>query len=158
MAAFESIVEIGAGTAFFSLAFHRQLKASKTYACDISDIMTDWVTENITRKYPNITAVKTSENTVPLDSGIADLVFMIALHHELENPLLILKESYRMLRPGGKVFIIDWKKEEMQQGPPLGIRCLPEEVKDQLTESHFKDVEMFTELSKHFFVIGTKNL
>jgi len=150
------IVEIGAGTAFFSIAFHRQLKPSTTYACDISDIMIAWIKENVTPTHPNIIAINNRENSVPLDSGIADLVFMIALHHELDNPPTILDESYRLLKPGGKIFIVDWKKEDMNEGPPLAIRCLPEQIKGQLMESKFNDVSIFTELPKHFFIIGKK--
>lgn len=154
----EVIVEIGAGTAFFSLALHNQLKSSKTYACDISDIMISWIKENITPEHPDIIPVKNSETSVPLDDGIADLVFMIALHHELDDPALILKESYRLLKPGGKIFIVDWKKEEMNQGPPADIRCLTEQIKDQLIRYQFKDIHIFNEMVKHFLVTGEKAL
>jgi ubiquinone/menaquinone biosynthesis C-methylase UbiE len=150
------IVEIGAGTAFFSIAFHRQLKASTTYACDISDIMIAWIKKNVTPIHPNIIAIKNRENSVPLDSGFADLVFMIVLHHELDNPPMILDESYRILKPGGKIFIVDWKKEDMNEGPPPKIRYLPEQIKDQLMKSQFNDVCIFNELPKHSLIIGKK--
>jgi len=152
----ETIVEIGAGTAFFSTAFHEQLRPVTTYACDISDIMVAWIKENVTPKNPKIIAVKNNENSVPLDSGIADLVFMIALHHELDSPTMILDESYRLLKPGGKIFIVDWKKEDMLQGPPLSIRCLPEQIKDQLLKSQFNNVNIHTDLPKHFLIVGDK--
>jgi SAM-dependent methyltransferase len=119
--------------------------------------MVDWIKENVTPNHPNIIAVKNNENSVPLDSGIADLVFMIALHHELDNPSLILDEAYRMLKPGGKIFIVDWKKEDMHQGPPVTIRCLPEQIKGQLIESKFNDVQVFSELPKHFLIVGEKH-
>lgn len=150
------LVEIGAGTAFFSLAFMKQAKASKVFACDISDVMIKWVQENITPEYPNIIPVKTEEDSVHLEDEIADIVFMINLHHELHNPNQIVSESWRLLKPGGKVFIVDWKKES-PTGPPIEIRCLPEQVKDQLEASGFKNVEYYNELPKHFLVIGEKD-
>lgn len=117
----KTIIEIGAGTAFFSVAFLKQFEPSKIYTCDVSDIMVDWMQKNISPDYPSIIPIKNQENAVPLNDNTADLVFMIALHHELDNPALILDEAYRLLEPGGKVLIVDWKKEEMSQGPPLSL-------------------------------------
>ena len=94
--------------------------------------MIKWMNENVSPKYPNIIPVKTEEHTVPLDDGIADLVFMINLHHELDNPSLTLEEANRILKPDGKIFVVDWKKKDMPEGPPVEIRCLPEQIKEQL--------------------------
>jgi ubiquinone/menaquinone biosynthesis C-methylase UbiE len=150
------LVEIGAGTAFFSLAFLRQADPAKIYACDISETMLNWMAENIAPQYPAIIPVKSAEASIPLADGIADLVFMITLHHELYNPDMILAESYRLLKPGGRIFIVDWKKEEMAEGPPTQIRCLATEVKEQLQRAGFKDIEICSEMPKHFLVIGRR--
>ena len=152
------LVEIGAGTAFFCIAFLRHAKPSKIYACDISEVMIDWVEENIVPKFPDITPVKTEGNSIPLGDAIADLVFMINLHHELDDPALTVEEAYRMLKPGGNIFIVDWKKEDMAEGPPTRIRCSPEDVKDQLVNSGFKHVRIFSELPKHFLLVGEKTI
>jgi len=153
----EVLVEIGAGTAFFSIAFRQYAKYSKIYACDVSEVMINWVKENVVQKFPNITPVKTEEHSIPLEDGIADLVFMINLHHELDNPSLTVKEAYRILKPGGNIFIIDWEKKNMAEGPPTKIRCLPEQVKEQLVNSEFIHVSIFSELPKHFLIVGKKD-
>jgi ubiquinone/menaquinone biosynthesis C-methylase UbiE len=149
-------VEIGAGTAFFSVAFLQKFEPSTLYACDLSELMIDWVKKNVSSKYPNIIPVKTEEHTVPLDDGIADLVFMINLHHELEEPYLSVVEAYRILKPNGKMFVVDWKKEDMPDGPPTNIRCLPEKVKEQMVSAGFKDVDIYNELQKHYLVVGRR--
>jgi len=150
------LVDIGAGTAFFSVAFLQYAKPSKIYACDVSEIMIGWVKENIVPKYPRIISIKSEEHSIPLDDAIADLVFMINLHHELEDPVLTIKEAYRLLKSGGNILIVDWKKEDMPEGPPTRIRCLPEEVMEQLTNAGFHEVKMVTELLKHFVLTGKK--
>jgi ubiquinone/menaquinone biosynthesis C-methylase UbiE len=116
------IVEIGAGTAFFSIAFLQLIKPMKIYACDVSEAMIDWIKENVAPKYPKIIPMQTEESSVTLDDETADLVIMINLHHESDNPSLILAESYRILKPGGTVFVVDWKKKDMDEGPPTHIK------------------------------------
>ena len=150
------LVEIGAGTAFFCIAFLQHAKPSKVYACDISEVMTNWVKENVVPKFPEITSVKTEEYSIPLDDEIADVVFMINLHHELDNPSLTIEEAYRILKPNGNIFVVDWKKKDMEDGPPVQIRCVPERVKEQLVISGFKEVNVFNELPKHFLLVGEK--
>ncbi|WP_163340388.1 class I SAM-dependent methyltransferase [Desulfopila sp. IMCC35008] len=153
----EVFVEIGAGTAFFCIAFLDHFKPEKIYACDISTVMLTWIRENVTPHYPEIIPVQTTENSVPLDDNTADLVFMINLHHELDDPSRSLTESYRLLKPGGKICILDWKKEEMTEGPPEKIRCHPEHVNEQLDKSGFKIIQISKELPKHFLVVGEKH-
>ena len=151
------LVEIGAGTAFFSIAFLQYANPSKIYACDVSEVMINWIKENVVQNFPNITPVKTEEHSIPLDDGIADLVFMINLYHELDNPTLIVKEAYRILKPSGNIFIVDWEKKNMAEGPPTQIRCLPEQVKKQLVNSGFINVNIFNGLPKHFLLVGQKD-
>ena len=156
MAKPEVLVDIGAGTAFFSIAFLERLNPSTIYACDYSDIMIGWMKKNVSPVYPDIIPVKNEESLVPLDDQIADLVYMITLHHELENPSRMLEESYRILKPGGKFFIVDWKKKEMSEGPPVKIRYVPEQVREQMINSGFSGIFIYDELPKHFLVVGDK--
>ncbi len=151
------LLEIGAGTAFFSVAFLQLAKPSKMYACDVSGVMLNWVHEHIVPNFPGIIPVQSEENSIPLADEIADVVFTINLHHELDNPALILAEAFRTLKPGGTVFIVDWKKQSMAEGPPTDIRCAPEQVMEQLLNAGFKNMDVFDELPKHFLLVGKKD-
>jgi len=150
-------IEIGAGTAFFSVAFLQFANPAKIYACDVSEVMINWILENIVPKFPHIIPIKTEEYSIPLADATADLLYMINLHHELDNPALTLEEAYRLLKPGGNIFIVDWKKQDMNEGPPTKIRCLPEQLREQLLDAGFKNVHIFSELSKHFLLVAEKD-
>ncbi len=155
----DTLIDIGTGTGLFSVQFLKLLEVGKrrVFACDISDVMLSWIEENLCLEYPGINPVKMQENAVPLDSGIADLVFMINLHHELENPVEMLKESFRLLKDGGKMLIVDWKKADMSHGPPVHLRYSPEDVEKELLLAGFSGIIRFDELPKHFMVIAEKN-
>jgi ubiquinone/menaquinone biosynthesis C-methylase UbiE len=152
----EVFVDIGAGTGFFCVPFVKYLKNGKIFACDTSAIMIEWMTANICPQYPDIIPLQMPESAVPLEDGIADLVSMINLHHELDNPQAILEESYRILKKNGALFIVDWKKEEMAEGPPLHIRYTAEQVQDQVASAAFDNVRIFNDMSKHFLVVAEK--
>lgn len=147
------LIDIGAGTGFFSIPFVQYTHNGKVYAADISEVMIQWMEENIVKKYPNIVPLKMEENVVPLKKSVADIVYMILLHHELDNPENILKESFRLLKEHGKIGIVDWVKKEMPQGPPMHIRCVPEDIKTQLMRVGFTQVEIDYNMSDNFFLI-----
>jgi len=154
----ETIVDIGAGTGFFAKAFVPFLKkesdAGRVFACDISDTMLSWINEHICPEFPAIHPVKMTETAVPLADGTADLVYMINLHHELESPEAILGESHRLLTERGVLFLADWKKEDMSQGPPRHRRCRTADVADQVKQARFAGVRVFEDLPRHFLIVA----
>lgn len=151
------LIDIGAGTGFFALLFSKKMKKGKVYACDISDELLAWMNDNLPVESKGIVIpVKMEEISVPLPDGTADLVYMINLHHELEEPLRILEESHRLLKKGGKLMIIDWKKEETPEGPPLELRVMEETIRSQIRNCGFSDITSYADLPFHNFLIGEK--
>lgn len=152
----EIIFDIGAGTGFFSVQLAKYFPTSKIYACDISPAMLNWMSENITPGHEKINVHLMEENQIPFEDSTGDLLFMINLHHELDDPELMLSECHRVLKPGGHILIADWKKEDMPMGPPTDIRCKPENISEQLKNAGFKNISVNTQLEKHFVVVGEK--
>lgn len=150
------LVDIGAGTGLFSVAFADYLPQGKIFACDTSEVMIRWMNEQIVPRHPRIVPLQTTETAIPLADTLADLVVMINLHHELDAPEALLREAWRILRDGAAILIVDWKKTAMAEGPPESIRCRPEQVKDQLVAAGFDEVQRFDDLKKHFLVIARK--
>ena len=151
------LVEIGAGTGFIALQFLRHLPVGSICACDISDQLLAWLGEHLPEEARGrVIPMKMSETEVPLAGGIADLVYMVNLHHELEDPPGILGEALRLLRPGGKVAVVDWKKAPTPEGPPLEIRFAAEEIVAQMRGAGFARVAAHPLLEHHHLVIGEK--
>ncbi|MDA3780272.1 MAG: class I SAM-dependent methyltransferase [Bacteroidales bacterium] len=150
------IIDLGAGTGFFSAAFAEIYKQSRVYACDISVIMVNWMKENISPKYENIIPLKMEDNSVPLNTGIADFLFMINLHHELDSPEKTLNECFRLLKHKGKIAISDWKKEKTEHGPSIELRYSPNKIKEQLLVAGFTKINIHTELQNNYLITGEK--
>jgi len=151
------LIDIGAGTGFFALLFSEKMKKGKVYACDISDEMLSWMEDNLPPESKGkVIPVKMEESSVPLFDNMADLVYMINLHHELEQPQKVLREALRLLRRGGKLLIVDWKKEQTPEGPPLEIRVTEEAIQSQMLKAGFRDIIKYAVLPYHHFLVGEK--
>jgi ubiquinone/menaquinone biosynthesis C-methylase UbiE len=152
-----TVVDIGAGTGVFAVLFSRKMNGGRMYACDVSDIMVEWMNDNLPRELKDsVIPVQMEESSVPLPDGIADLVYTINLHHELDEPEEIAREAYRLLRKGGSLAVIDWKKEETPEGPPLSIRVTAKTIEEQMRAAGFSQVKDHPILAFHIFVTGKK--
>jgi SAM-dependent methyltransferase len=63
------------------------------------------------------------------ESGSVCLVLLFNILH-IEDPVSLLKEAHRALRPGGTVAVIHWNHDiGTPRGPPLEIRPRPEQCR-----------------------------
>ena len=153
----KTVVDLGAGVGVFSIPFSRNIPAGTVFACDLSAEMLQHLEEALQAEaVENVVPVKTGEVAVPLDGGIADVVFMVNLHHEFDAPAESLRECRRLLRPGGLVAVIDWKPQETPSGPPLHVRVTPETVQKQLRGAGFEDVHSHDLLPHHYLITSRR--
>jgi ubiquinone/menaquinone biosynthesis C-methylase UbiE len=151
-----TLVDIGTGTGLFAEAFLKLLPEAKCYALDIMQEVIDWIKDNReTYKAGRLIAQLMYESRIPLEDNIADFLFMITLHHELEKPVELMKECSRILKPKGKLLIADWTKDALD-GPPRHHRIEPLLAISHLELAGFKDIAVF-HASKSLFCVGAKN-
>ena len=123
------IADLGCGTGFFSIPVARRVK--KVFALDIQEEMLDILREKIKKeKITNIEVILSGESYIPLSDKSVDILLMANVFHELEDKLSLLKEVKRVLKINGRLMIIDWKKIEMDFGPPFQERLYEKEVID----------------------------
>lgn len=144
------IVEIGAGTGLFAGRFAAMAPDATVFAVDIEPVMIEWMREH----RPEVTVgrvvpVLSDETHVPLDDGLADLVVMINLHHELADPASTYAEARRVLRPGGQVLLVDWAPIETPKGPPQQVRASAEDLAGRLAAAGFMAVTVHPPLPWH---------
>jgi ubiquinone/menaquinone biosynthesis C-methylase UbiE len=73
---------------------------------------------------------------IPLPDASIDTVLMTTVFHDLlrnSSGDVALGEIVRILKPGGKLAILEFKKIPDSPGPPLDIRLSPEEVEKKLS-------------------------
>lgn len=128
--------DLGCGTGFFTVPASSRVR--KVYALDIQPEMLAILRDKIqTLGITNTDLILSKEASLPLPDHTIDMLFMADVFHELEDRGAILKEIERILAPGGKMVILDWKKVEMEQGPPLHERLSETEVSSICTAAGF---------------------
>lgn len=107
------IADIGAGTGFYSLLFAKAVGATgNVFAVDITE---DFIF-NINRRakeqnLKNIHAVLSNQKDMLLAPQSIDLAFVCATYHHFEYPQTMLASIHNALRPGGKLVIIDFRRQ-----------------------------------------------
>ena len=87
----------------------------------------------------------------------ADIVFFGIVLHDFSDPLRVLANARRMLKPTGRLVNLDWKKEPMELGPPLRIRFSKSEAVKLIEGASFR-IEAVTEVGPyHYMVIATRS-
>lgn len=112
------IADLGAGEGTLSQLMAQ--KARHVIAVDNSDQMVGYGRNLAVEHGLNNLEYRLGDiEEIPISDGEVDLaVFSQALHHATE-PLKALKEAYRILRPGGRVVILDLRQHRFTQARTL---------------------------------------
>ena len=148
--------DFGCGSGGWAIPLARILEEGKVYAIDLleeplSALRSKIRTENIV----NIEVVKADvEKTIlRLLANSADIILMTNLLFQTKNKDGVFAESLRILKPGGKLLVIDWS-EDAALGPK--VRITPEAVNELAKKFGFKPADEFDAGSHHFGLIFEK--
>lgn len=141
----ESVADVGAGPGFFSVPAAKMVgEGGRIYAVDMQEPML-WALQArlLEEGLSNVLPVLSLETLIPLPSSSVDLLLLVNTLHELEEDHT-LAEAHRLLRPAGRMGLVDWKKEPMEHGPPVEHRLSLAEAQSRLERNGFagKEVEV----------------
>src|SRR5665647_217520 len=124
------IADFGCGYGTFTIPAARII-SGVIYAFDIEPEMIEILQRKA--KAASLSNVKVILRDFVSDgSGLSDAsvnyVFLFNILH-IEKPEVLLKESYRILKLGGKVGIVHWNYDPTTpRGPPMAVRPRPEQL------------------------------
>jgi len=107
-----AVADIGSGTGFFSLLLAKDVAPNgQVYAVDISPTFV----ENTVRRaneqgLHNVRGVIGTPHSTSLPDAAVDLAFLCDTYHHFEYPQDMLQSIHRAIRPGGTLFVIDYRK------------------------------------------------
>jgi ubiquinone/menaquinone biosynthesis C-methylase UbiE len=107
--------DFGSGSGGWIIPLAKKLEEGKIYAIDIleeplSALRAKTKLEKILNVETIQSNVEAKNGSTLLDSS-CDLVLMTNLLFECEDKKLVLEEGKRVLKKGGKILVVDWKKD-----------------------------------------------
>ena len=150
-----TVLDIGAGVGYVTLPFAKNYPSAKIYGCDILEGMVGLLARDATdRGLVNLETILMQPNCVPLPDGIADVIVMAQLHHELDEPEALMAECHRLLNSRGTVAVVDWTDEDNGRSPAKGRRVPEATIRSHLSGAGFKDLGSHQVYEFHQFITG----
>lgn len=149
-------VDFGSGSGGWAIPLAKKLEDGKVYAIDILEEPLSALRSRIKlEKIFNIEPIKADvEKTSRLTSESCDLVLMSNLLFQVEDIKKVLEEGKRVLKGGGKILVVDWKKDASLG--PEGKRVSAEEVKEMAEKLNLKLEKEFEAGLYHWALILIK--
>ncbi|MGC2788969.1 MAG: class I SAM-dependent methyltransferase [Thermoplasmata archaeon] len=151
-----SVAEVGAGSGFYSFpASDLAGSSGRVVAIDVSAELVEMMRERARAEHRLNLEVRLSEpGRIPLPDAIADRVLLANVLHGI--PPATVKEAVRLLRPGGRLIDLDWKKEPTSRGPPVAHRLAASVARRTLERYGLRAVEEWDAGPYHYVVMLEK--
>lgn len=139
------VADIGAGTGLFTRPFAAKVApGGKIYAVDITQPFLDYVAKTCKEQgIDNVKCVLCTAGSAKLPAASIDVAFICDTYHHMEYPYKMLDSIYTAVRPGGRLIIVDYKKEK-GVGPEWifgHVRANKKTVIDEVTKAGFTFVD-----------------
>jgi len=107
------IADIGAGTGYFTFPIAKQVPQGKVIAVDIQPEMLEMIREKKEKTgIDNIELIQGEETTPKLAPNSVDAVLFVDVYHELSHPKEMMDVIVAALKPGGKVYLVEYRLED----------------------------------------------
>jgi ubiquinone/menaquinone biosynthesis C-methylase UbiE len=114
------IGDVGAGTGYYSIRLARAVApGGVVYANDIQPGMLERLSANARQQHiENIVTILGTESDPKLPANKLDLVILVDVYHEFSRPQRMLDRIRDSLKPGGRLVLLEYRKED----PSVPIR------------------------------------
>jgi len=157
----DKAVDFGCASGYFSLPFAKAIgDDGELIALDI--LPHALATVESRAKESGFSNVKTKranlekENGSELESGLLDWVIMKGVLFQNKDKEAILKEAYRVLKPGGKAIIVEWGDAELYIGPDKGLRIAKKDLMEMAKKQGFSVEKEVSAGKCHYAFVAVK--
>ena len=149
----DTCIDFGSGTGMFALSMAALVGSKgKVYAIDNSKEMLEYIRAK--NPPPNLKLIYSDVGRTGLNSQIANMCLLAFILHEVKEPDNIIAEAFRLLKPDGRLVIVEWKADLDSPGPPRKRRISKKQI-EQLLAHIGLTLENYLDWSKnHYVAVG----
>jgi ubiquinone/menaquinone biosynthesis C-methylase UbiE len=143
------VLDVGTGTGMLAIEFAKGIPTVEVVGLDLSDVALELARDNAqkSRASSRVSFERGDAEDMPFEDDTFDLVISGNTLHLLKNPVRMLNEIQRVLKPGGRFLVSDFRRSW------LGI--LTEHVRSAYSAQEVRDLLRQSELQnwkvKDFF-------
>ena len=150
------VADLGAGGGWFTVRLaHRVRPNGRVYAVDVQRLMLEAISRRVQREgYTNVITVLGAEDDprLPADAQL-DAVLIVDAFPEMRDPVKLLRNVARNLKPQGRIGIIDYRPGEGGPGPEAQDRVPSSAVEAAAAAAGLRLVEPLTFLPYQYFLV-----
>ena len=129
------VADLGSGPGVFTVPLAQQLNRGVVYAVDVEPQQLDALRQRVLEaELDNVVPVLASFSTPHLPPAHLDLVLIVDTFHHIENRTEYFRQLRSVLKPGGRLAVIEYKAGELATGPPVEAK-LPEGLREEELQS-----------------------
>jgi ubiquinone/menaquinone biosynthesis C-methylase UbiE len=108
------VADIGAGSGYYTARISKRVgPAGRVYATDIQPGMIELLDRRIKSEgLANVTTVLGGMDDPKLPAKSIDLAIMVDVYHELQQPQVFLQRLKESFKPGGRLVLLEFRKED----------------------------------------------
>lgn len=107
------IADIGAGSGYYSFRISPKVPQGKVMAVDIQQEMLDFLAKKSAElKIANVIPHLGAVDDLKLQPDSLDAALLVDAYHEFSHPAEMLASLLKSLKPGGKVFLLEFRGED----------------------------------------------
>jgi ubiquinone/menaquinone biosynthesis C-methylase UbiE len=155
-----SVADIGAGSGFITERLSARVgPTGRVFANDLQPQMLQILGRRLAqRNIMNVTLVQGTIDDPKLDPASVDLEIMVDVYHELSQPQAMLRRLRAALKPGGRLVLLEYRKEDPTIPIKFEHKMSVAEAKMELEAEGFTLAKVDEALPRQHILIFTPRL
>jgi len=155
-----SVADIGAGSGFITERLSARVgPTGRVFANDLQPQMLQILGRRLAlRNITNVTLVQGTIDDPKLDPASVDLEIMVDVYHELSQPQAMLRRLRAALKPGGRLVLLEYRKEDPSIPIKFEHKMSVAEAKMELEAEGFTLAKVDGALPRQHILIFTPKL
>jgi len=152
-----SVADIGAGSGYITLLLAAAVgPTGRVFANDLQPQMIEILRRRLaSQNVKNVTLVQGSIDDPNLPPASVDLALMVDVYHELSRPQAMLQKLRAALKPGGRLVLLEYRKEDPAIPIKFEHKMSIQEAKAELEAEGFKLSKVDESLPRQHILIFT---
>ena len=154
-----TVADVGAGSGYFTVRLASRVgPAGRVFANDLQSEMLKMLTARLAReRLTNVTLVQGAVDDPKLPASSLDLAIMVDVYHEFSEPQKMLRGLRAALKPGGRLVLLEYRKEDPQVPIRFEHKMSVAEARLELEAEGFLFSKLDDRLPRQHIMIFSKN-